>query len=163
MGWCVEAIYNNFYSSNGTQLLYVYLIFKCPSFSSLFLFLSISLCMSCWCQIIEARGHRVPIVIVGNKADAVERKFPREITETMATLDWECGYCECSAKENFGIVDVFKELLVQAKIRYNLSPAVRRRRQSLPSYSFTQQQQQQQQQKLQSAKTVLKRHSCTVA
>lgn len=113
-------------------------------------------------QIIEARGHRVPIVIVANKADVVEeRKFPREITETIATVDWECGYVECSAKDNVGIVDVFKELLAQAKIRYNLSPAVRRRRQSLPSYSTSQQQQQHKMQ--QTAKSVMKRHSCTVA
>lgn len=101
------------------------------------------------------------IVIVGNKADVEERKFPREITETIATVDWECGYVECSAKDNVGIVDVFKELLAQAKIRYNLSPAVRRRRQSLPSYS-TNHQQQQHKMHL-TAKSVMKRHSCTVA
>lgn len=112
-------------------------------------------------QIIEARGHRVAIVIVANKADVEERKFPREITETIATVDWECGYVECSAKDNVGIVDVFKELLAQAKIRYNLSPAVRRRRQSLPSYSTNHQQQQHKMQ--QTAKSVMKRHSCTVA
>lgn len=109
----------------------------------------------------EARGYRVPIVIVGNKADITERATPREITETIATMDWECGYVESSAKDNSGIVDVFKELLVQAKIRYNLSPAVRRRRQSLPSYTTTRQQPQQKMH--QTAKSVMKRHSCTVA
>ena len=32
----------------------------------------------------------------------------------------------------FSLFQVFKELLVQAKIVYNLSPALRRRRQSMP-------------------------------
>lgn len=104
-------------------------------------------------QIIEKRGPRVPIVIVGNKTDLNIRYIPQEIVESIVTLDWECGYVECSAKENTGILDVFKELLVQAKIRYNLSPAVRRRRQSLPSLTTPHN----------SAKFSLKRHSCTVA
>lgn len=106
-------------------------------------------------QIIESRGPRVPIVIVANKCDIqFDRRIPQELAESIATIDWKCGYVECSAKENLGILDVFKELLVQAKIRYNLSPAVRRRRISLPSFSLTQQN---------SAKFSLKRHSCTVA
>lgn len=100
-------------------------------------------------------------MIVGNKSDIPDenRMILREVSETIATVDWECGYVECSAKDNSGIIDVFKELLVQAKIRYNLSPAVRRRRMSLPSYST-------QTQKSQSnppSKAALKRHSCTVA
>ncbi|GAB0096998.1 ras-related protein Rap-2b-like [Sergentomyia squamirostris] len=111
-------------------------------------------------QIIEARGYRVPIVIVANKADIrfPERKLPREMTETIASVDWECGYVEASAKDNTGIVDVFKELLAQAKIRYNLSPAVRRRRQSLPSYGTHSNGK-----GPSTPKHSLKRHSCTVA
>ncbi|KAK7870932.1 hypothetical protein R5R35_012154 [Gryllus longicercus] len=87
-------------------------------------------------QIVEARGCKVPIVVVGNKRDLPpeQRAVARELTETVAIFDWECGYVECSAKDNDHIVEVFKELLVQAKVRYNLSPAVRRRRQSLPNY-----------------------------
>lgn len=43
---------------------------------------------------------------------------------------------ETSAKENENVSKVFKELLTQAKVKYNLSPALRRRRrQSLPSQS----------------------------
>ena len=109
-------------------------------------------------QILESRGIRVPIVVVGNKCDLAEegkRAVTREIAETIALFDWECGYVECSAKQNLHIVDVFKELLVQAKVRYNLSPAVRRRRQSLPNYvtgsGSTRN------------KHMLKRNSCTVA
>ncbi|XP_068082216.1 GTP-binding protein Rhes-like [Anabrus simplex] len=86
-------------------------------------------------QIVQVRGGAVPVVVVGNKddVDAASRAVPQEVAGSVATLDWECGYIECSAKHNVRIVDVFKELLVQAKVRYNLSPAVRRRRQSLPN------------------------------
>ncbi|KAK6625025.1 hypothetical protein RUM43_005316 [Polyplax serrata] len=105
--------------------------------------------------IIEARGQKIPIVVVGNKIDVeTERVTPREITESTAAFDWECGYVECCAKENIRIIDVFKELLVQAKIRYNLSPAVRRRRQSLPNYMSG---------GSAKSKHMLKRNSCTVA
>lgn len=56
-----------------------------------------------------------------------------ETTESVVTVDWENGFVEASAKDNINVVSVFKELLVQAKVKYNLSPALRRkRRQSLP-------------------------------
>ncbi|TMW42952.1 hypothetical protein DOY81_011968, partial [Sarcophaga bullata] len=53
-------------------------------------------------------------------------------TESVVTADWENGFAEASAARNENITQVFKELLSQAKITYNLSPALRRRRQSLP-------------------------------
>uniref|UniRef100_A0A1A9VBS1 Uncharacterized protein n=1 Tax=Glossina austeni TaxID=7395 RepID=A0A1A9VBS1_GLOAU len=53
-------------------------------------------------------------------------------TESVVTVDWENGFVEVSAARNENITQVFKELLSQAKITYNLSPALRRRRQSLP-------------------------------
>ncbi|KAJ8964322.1 hypothetical protein NQ314_004992 [Rhamnusium bicolor] len=57
-------------------------------------------------------------------------------TESVVTVDWENGFVEASAKENVNVTKVFKELLAQAKVKYNLSPALRRRRrQSLPSQS----------------------------
>lgn len=115
----------------------------------------------------------MPIVIVGNKIDVDddERQIIRELAETIVRFDWQCGYVECSAKNNDNIIDVFKELLVQAKIRYiprliqnlniyiflnryNLSPAVRRRRQSLPNYMST---------ATTKSKHMLKRNSCSVA
>ena len=107
-------------------------------------------------QIIQKRGARVPIVIVGNKNDLPmdQWQVQPELTETIAAMDWECGYVECSAKDNVGIMEVFKQLLVQAKIRYNLSPAVRRRRMSLPTFSTAQNN---------TAKFSLKRHSCTLS
>lgn len=55
-------------------------------------------------------------------------------TESVVTVDWENGFVEASAKDNVNVSQIFKELLVQAKVKYNLSPALRRRRrQSLPT------------------------------
>jgi RASD family, member 2 len=97
----------------------------------------------------------VPIVVVCNKMDLpLEIQcVTKEVVESIVKIDWKCGFIECSAKENFKIIDIFKELLVQANIRYNLSPAVRRRRQSLPSFSSSHS----------ATKFSLKRHSCSVS
>nr|XP_029731993.1 uncharacterized protein LOC109409873 [Aedes albopictus] len=63
-------------------------------------------------------------------------QIPHDTTESMITVDWENGFVEASAKLNQNISQVFKELLAQAKITYNLSPALRRRRrQSLPQHA----------------------------
>lgn len=70
-------------------------------------------------QIVDQRGPMVPIVVVGNKSELAERVVAQEIAETTAVYDWECGYVECSAKDNHNIVKVFKELLVQAKVRHH--------------------------------------------
>lgn len=96
----------------------------------------------------------MPIVVVCNKSDLSheQRRVTREVVESIVKLDWECGFVECSAKNNVNIIKIFKEILVQANVRYNLSPAVRRRRQSLPSLSNAQ-----------SPKFSLKRHSCSVS
>ncbi|KFB51611.1 AGAP007369-PA-like protein [Anopheles sinensis] len=110
-------------------------------------------------QIISVRGSRVPIVVVGNKADVPEeqRQVPFKVARSRALLEWGCGYAECSAKNNEGILTVFKQLLRQANIEYNLSPAVRRRRKSLPSYTGASNPA-----RANSAKYYLKRHSCSV-
>ncbi|XP_037932368.1 GTP-binding protein Di-Ras2-like [Teleopsis dalmanni] len=94
-------------------------------------------------QIHETKGTTaVPIVVVGNKIDLVtEDSETREVeyatTESVVTVDWENGFVEASAARNENITQVFKELLSQAKITYNLSPALRRRRQSLPQQMGT--------------------------
>ncbi|KAM3963096.1 ras-related protein Rap-2a [Aphomia sociella] len=79
----------------------------------------------------------VPIVVVGNKVDLAEtgeRQVEFHTTESVVTVDWENGFVEASAKDNVNVSQIFKELLVQAKVKYNLSPALRRRRrQSLPT------------------------------
>ncbi|KAL1517859.1 hypothetical protein ABEB36_001567 [Hypothenemus hampei] len=87
-------------------------------------------------QIHEIKGSsNVPIVVVGNKIDLTgNREVDTATTESVVTVDWENGFVETSAKDNVNVSKVFKELLVQAKIKYNLSPALRRRRrQSLPT------------------------------
>ncbi|XP_058053420.1 ras-related protein Rap-2b-like [Anopheles bellator] len=110
-------------------------------------------------QIISVRGSRVPIVIVGNKADVPEeqRQVTFKVARSRVLLEWGCGYAECSAKNNEGILTVFKQLLRQANIEYNLSPAVRRRRKSLPSYTGGSNPA-----RSNSARYYLKRHSCSV-
>ena len=87
-------------------------------------------------QILEERGESdVPIVIVANKTDVGGncRTILPETAESLVCLDWGNGYVEASAKDNVNIVGIFKEILRQSKVRYELSPAVRRRRLSMPS------------------------------
>ncbi|GFO00569.1 ras-related protein rap-1b [Plakobranchus ocellatus] len=89
-------------------------------------------------QILEERGENdVPIVIVANKTDVGDchRSILPETAESLVCLDWGNGYVEASAKDNVNIVGIFKEILRQSKVRYELSPAVKRRRQSMPSSS----------------------------
>lgn len=62
--------------------------------------------------------------------------MPYEETSCLVEVDWENGFVETSAKDNINVGEVFKELLNQAKIKYDLGPSLRRnsaRRQSLPS------------------------------
>ncbi|KAK0174778.1 hypothetical protein PV327_010508 [Microctonus hyperodae] len=91
-------------------------------------------------QIFSTKGA-VPIVVVGNKVDLLmesdetgcDCEVNSEKTRELVETEWENGFVEVSAKNNINISQVFKELLVQAKVKYNLSPALRRRRrQSLP-------------------------------
>ncbi|RUS78063.1 hypothetical protein EGW08_014175 [Elysia chlorotica] len=87
-------------------------------------------------QILDERPESdVPIVIVANKTDVGDdrRSILPETAESLVCLDWGNGYVEASAKNNVNIVGIFKEILRQSKVRYELSPAVRRRRESMPS------------------------------
>ena len=92
----------------------------------------------------SVKGEEIPIVIVGNKTD-LPREITKEEVEATVMLDWENGYMECCAKDNININAIFKELLNQAKSRFDFSnpvgrvqgsfpitPLVMRRRQSLP-------------------------------
>lgn len=87
-------------------------------------------------QILDQKGDDlVPIVVVGNKSDldTDRREVVRETAEPTVSIDWGNGYVETSAKNNDNIIAVFKELLTQAKVNYALSPAIRRRRESVSS------------------------------
>jgi len=89
------------------------------------------------------KGDQIPMVVVGNKID-VERDTSKEAIEATVLFDWENGYVECSAKNNVNVSTVFKELLNQARARYDISnssaskgslpstPLVMKRRTSLP-------------------------------
>ena len=103
----------------------------------------------------KAGSDQVPIVIVGNKADIDDnaRVISPLAAETTVNIDWGNGYVEASAKDNFNIVGIFKELLTQAKVSYALSPAIRRRRLSLPQTTT---------QKKKIPK-LGKRHSCSIS
>ncbi|XP_042237478.1 ras-related protein Rap-1b-like isoform X2 [Homarus americanus] len=84
--------------------------------------------------ILQTKKQNVPIVVVGNKTDLEDqRAVPLETAETIVLVNWEGGFLEASAKDNLNVLHIFKELLNQAKIRYALSPAVKRRRQSMPN------------------------------
>ena len=85
------------------------------------------------------KGEEVPIVVAGNKSDATssldERFEPIESLEATVVFDWENGYVECSAKERFNINKIFKELLQQAKTKYDFDVPP-----TTPSYTNTQNQ-----------------------
>ena len=49
---------------------------------------------------------------VGNKHDlAEERGMPRREVANLVKKQWKCGYMECSAKFNWHIMLLFKELM----------------------------------------------------
>ncbi|GFW24176.1 GTP-binding protein Rhes [Trichonephila clavipes] len=78
----------------------------------------------------------VPIVVVGNKCDLEEsREVPKNITESVVTIDWENGFVEASAKDRINIWQIFTTALNQADICHALLKAEERRRKSLPIQS----------------------------
>ena len=62
------------------------------------------------------KGCNVPIVVVGNKTD-LPREISRETVESKVKQEWKNGYVECCAKDNVNIMQIFRELLDQAKSR----------------------------------------------
>ena len=64
-------------------------------------------------QILESRDmHDVPLFIVGNKHDlSEERGISRREVASMVKKQWKCGYIECSAKFNWHVILLFKELM----------------------------------------------------
>ena len=90
-----------------------------------------------------SKNAKMPIVVVGNQTD-LPREVQRGEAEAMVMFEWENGYIECSAKENTGIIEVFQEILHQAKSGFDFRmpigrtpspctpPASMRRRKSLP-------------------------------
>ena len=65
-------------------------------------------------ETIIRKKEKIPIVVVANKLDLCPTTRDEAISATVL-MDWECGYLECSAKENVNISEAFKELLEQIK------------------------------------------------
>ncbi|KAK9391668.1 ras-like family member 10A [Crotalus adamanteus] len=53
-----------------------------------------------------------PVIVVGNKRDLQRERFtPRRTLSLLVKKAWKCGYMECSARYNWHIILLFKELL----------------------------------------------------
>ncbi|XP_006005712.1 RASD family member 3 [Latimeria chalumnae] len=88
-------------------------------------------------EILEIKEEKyVPIVVVGNKVD-LENERQVQVEDAMSTveLDWNSSFLEASAKENDNVLTVFKELLQQVNLPSRLSPALKRRRETIPKVS----------------------------
>ncbi|XP_006009014.1 ras-like protein family member 10A [Latimeria chalumnae] len=72
-------------------------------------------------QIVDNRTgnlNEAPIIVVGNKRDQQKQRFtPRRTVSVLVKKTWKCGYIECSAKYNWHIMLLFKELLSTAVAR----------------------------------------------
>ncbi|XP_071515986.1 ras-related protein Rap-2a-like [Panulirus ornatus] len=105
-------------------------------------------------EIVRLRGPKIPVVVVGNKKDLETRRVvPRATVQARVELDWNHGYTETCALQPDSVLALFKKVLLEGQIRYKLSPAVERRRKSLPTYTQKQKQE----------KFFFKRHSCNVS
>lgn len=62
-------------------------------------------------QIIEMRGPEMPIIVVGNKADAANREITTEVADSVVCIDWGCKYHDTSAKSSEQASDVFNDVL----------------------------------------------------
>ncbi|XP_010156882.1 PREDICTED: GTP-binding protein Rhes-like [Eurypyga helias] len=85
-------------------------------------------------EILEVKEDKFPpIVVVGNKAESGgERQVPVEDALSLVELDWNSRFVETSAKDNKNVLEVFRELLQQANTPSRLSPALCKRRETLP-------------------------------
>lgn len=76
--------------------------------------------------------------MVGNKCDLeCKRNVLREMAENIVQIDWDNGFLEVSAKNNFNMTAIFKEMLKQSKLPFIISNALdshKSRRRSLPAF-----------------------------
>lgn len=79
-----------------------------------------------------------PIVVAGNKSDLDSmRLIKKELAETIVNIDWENGYVESSAKDDYNINSIFQQLMVQIGVPYKIGHVIgnpKIRRKSLPAY-----------------------------
>ncbi|KAM4692376.1 ras-related protein Rap-1b-like [Rhinophrynus dorsalis] len=87
-------------------------------------------------EILEAKGDKSPpIVVVGNKRDG-GGDAPKESWEekqSTVEMEWNSRLVETSAKDNLNVLEVFMELLREVNLPSRLSPALRRRRETIPN------------------------------
>ncbi|NWW72078.1 RHES protein, partial [Climacteris rufus] len=85
-------------------------------------------------EILEVREDKVPpMVVVGNKAErGGARRVPAEDALSLVELDWNSRFLETSARDNQNVLELFRELLQQANLPGRLSPALCKRRETLP-------------------------------
>lgn len=67
------------------------------------------------CQIKED-VHKIPIMLVGNKSDEVQRELDASEGQALASK-WKCSFMETSAKMNYNVQELFQELLNLEKRR----------------------------------------------
>lgn len=87
-------------------------------------------------EILELRGGKsAPITVVGSKADLTEAEG-RELLagDAMAIVEgeWDANFVEASARTGGNTVGLFRALLQQVNLPPRLSPAVGRRRDTVP-------------------------------
>ncbi|XP_075209705.1 dexamethasone-induced Ras-related protein 1 [Chanos chanos] len=84
-------------------------------------------------EILELKGEKFAgITVVGNKADAENRS--RVATGEIMRIveeEWGAGFVETSAYSGENVTGVFRDLLEQVKLPSRVSPALRRRRQTM--------------------------------
>ncbi|KAF7663439.1 hypothetical protein LDENG_00209680 [Lucifuga dentata] len=87
-------------------------------------------------EILELRsGKSAPITVVGSKEDLSETEGRVLLAaDVMSTVEgeWDANFVEASARTGGNTVEVFRALLQQVNVQYRLSPAVVRRRETLP-------------------------------
>lgn len=70
-------------------------------------------------QIIKSRDmKRIPILIVGNKADLIGEAPPADTNKrkdifNLVVKHWGCPHVEASSRHNLGVIRIFKELLIK--------------------------------------------------
>lgn len=69
-------------------------------------------------EIVEIKGdmEAIPIMLVGNKCDEVNREVPVQESAEIAKR-WNCAFLETSAKTNHNVKELFQELLQLEKRR----------------------------------------------
>uniref|UniRef100_A0A1A8MGZ8 Uncharacterized protein n=3 Tax=Nothobranchius TaxID=28779 RepID=A0A1A8MGZ8_9TELE len=90
-------------------------------------------------EILEVKEDKcTPIVVIGNKIDRHnERRVSSEDVLSKVELHWNHIFLESSAKDNVNVMEAFRELLQQANLPSQISPALCRRRETFPKESST--------------------------